>query len=202
MSRYTGPTSKLSRRFGQNILPTCKAEERKPYPPGVHGPTLRRKASEYSVGLNEKQKLRFMYGLGEKQFRLTYARAKRMGGVVGENFLTLLEMRLDSVVYLLGFANTRRAARQLVGHGHICVNGHKVDIPSFCCSVGDKIEVRNRTSSKQLATRGVEENQTRPVPAWLTLTAGTLEGTVDRKPTREEMAQDINVQLIVEFYSR
>lgn len=202
MSRYTGPTSKINRRFGQNILPTCKAEERKPYPPGVHGPTLRRKATEYGTGLNEKQKLRFMYGLSEKQFRLTFARAKRMGGVVGENFLTLLETRLDSVVYLLGFANTRRAARQLVGHGHICVNGHKVDIPSYSCSVGDKVEIRNRTSSKQLATRGIEENQYRAVPAWLTLPAGTLEGTIDRKPTREEMPQDINVQLIVEFYSR
>ena len=202
MSRYTGPTTKINRRFGLALFPENKAMTKKPYIPGQHGPRLRRRVTDYSMGLNEKQKLRFMYGLGEKQFRLTFARAKRMGGVVGENFLTLLETRLDSVVYLLGFANTRRAARQLVGHGHICVNGHKVDIPSYSCKVGDKVEIRNRTSSKQLATRGVEENQFRAVPAWLTLPAGTLEGTIDRKPTREEMPQDINVQLIVEFYSR
>lgn len=202
MSRYTGPTSRINRRFGQNILPTCKAEDRKPYPPGVHGPTLRRKTTEYGAGHNEKQKLRFMYGLSEKQFYLTFVRAKRSSGVTGENFLTLLEMRLDSVVYLLGFANTRRAARQLVGHGHIRVNGHKVDIPSYSCNVGDKIEVRDRTSSKQLATRGIEENQFRAVPAWLALPAGTLAGTVERKPTKEELPQDVNVQLIVEFYSR
>ena len=202
MSRYTGPTTKINRRFGMALFPENKAMQKKPYIPGQHGPHLRRRVTDYSMGLNEKQKLRFMFGLSEKQFRLTFARAKRMGGVVGENFLTLLETRLDSVVYLLGFANTRRAARQLVGHGHICVNGHKVDIPSYACGVGDKIEIRNRTSSKQLATRGLEENQFRPVPAWITLPAGTFEGTIDRKPTREEMPQDINVQLIVEFYSR
>lgn len=202
MSRYTGPTSKINRRFGVNILPTCKSEDRKAYPPGIHGPNLRRKTTEYGTGLNEKQKLRFMYGLSEKQFRLTFGRAKRMGGIVGENFLTLLEMRLDSVVYLLGFANTRRAARQFVGHGHVYVNGHKVDIPSYSCSVGDKIEIRNRTSSKQLATRGIEENQNRAVPAWLARPAGALEGTIERKPTKDEMPQVANVQVIVEFYSR
>lgn len=202
MSRYTGPTTKINRRFGVNILPTCKSEDRHPYPPGVHGPNLRRKTTEYGTGLNEKQKLRFMYGIGEKQFRLTFDRAKRMGGIVGENFLTLLEMRLDSVVYLLGFANTRRAARQFVGHGHVYVNGHKVDIPSYSCNVGDKIEVRDRTSSKQLATRGIEENQFRAVPAWLARPAGALEGTIERKPTKDEMPQVANVQIIVEFYSR
>ena len=201
MSRYTGPTSKLNRRFGQNILPTCKSEERRPYPPGVHGPTLRRKVTGYSIGLNEKQKLRFMYGLSEKQFRLTFARAKEQGGVVGENFLTLLENRLDSVVYLLGFANTRRGARQLVGHGHVCVNGRKVDIPSYSCSVGDKITVRDRTSSKGLVTK-VLEAQNRVVPAWLSCDKAALSGSVDRKPAKEEVVQDINVQLIVEFYSR
>ncbi|MCR5183578.1 MAG: 30S ribosomal protein S4 [Opitutales bacterium] len=201
MSRYTGPTTKLNRRFGQNILPTCKSEERRPYPPGVHGPTLRRKVTGYSIGLNEKQKLRFMYGLSEKQFRLTFARAKEQGGVVGENFLTLLENRLDSVVYNLGFANTRRGARQLVCHGHICVNGHKVDISSYSCAIGDKISVRERTSSKGLVTK-VLEAQNRAVPAWLTCDKATLSGTVDRKPAKEEMVGDINVQLIVEFYSR
>ena len=115
MSRYTGPTTKINRRFGMALFPENKAMQKKPYIPGQHGPHLRRRVTDYSMGLNEKQKLRFMFGLSEKQFRLTFARAKRMGGVVGENFLTLLETRLDSVVYLLGFANTRRAARQLVG---------------------------------------------------------------------------------------
>lgn len=201
MSRYTGPTSKLNRRFGQNILPTCKSEERRPYPPGVHGPTLRRKVTGYSIGLNEKQKLRFMYGLSEKQFRLTFARAKEQGGVVGENFLTLLENRLDSVVYLLGFSNTRRGARQLVSHGHVCVNGHKVDIPSYSCSIGDKISIRERTSSKGLVTK-VLEVQNRAVPAWLSCDKAGLSGTVDRKPVKDELVKDINVQLIVEFYSR
>ncbi|MDR1497397.1 MAG: 30S ribosomal protein S4 [Puniceicoccales bacterium] len=203
MSRYTGPTSRINRRFGQNIFPPCKAEERAPYPPGVHGPTRRRKVSEYGVGLSEKQKLRFMYGLNEKQFRLTFARAKRQGGVTGENFLRLLHLRLDNVVYLLGFVRTRRAARQFVAHGHIAVNGHKVNIPSYTCAANDVIEVRSKASSRQLASRGVEENQQRVVPAWLTaITNDTFKGTVNRLPVSEELPVDVNVQLIVEFYSR
>ncbi|MDR2429356.1 MAG: 30S ribosomal protein S4 [Puniceicoccales bacterium] len=202
MSRYTGPTSKINRRFGQHIFHPSKAEERKPYAPGIHGPTKRRKISEYGTGLNEKQKLRFMYGLNEKQFQLTFARAKRQGGVTGENFLRLLHTRLDNVVYLLGLSRTRRAARQFVCHGHIAVNGHKVDIPSYTCSPGDQIEVRNRTSSKQLATRGTEENQQRVVPAWLSMANDVLRGTVNRQPAAEELPTEINVQLIVEFYSR
>ena len=202
MSRYTGPTSKINRRFGQNILPTSKAEERKPYTPGIHGPTKRRKISEYGTGLNEKQKLRFMYGLNEKQFRLLFAKAKRQGGVTGENFLRLLHTRLDNVVYLLGIARTRSAARQFVAHGHVRVNGHKVDIPSYTCKPGDEVEVRDRTSSKQLATRGTEENQYRAVPAWLAMSNDALKGVVSRLPATEELPTDINIQLIVEFYSR
>lgn len=202
MSRYTGPTAKINRRFGQNILPTCKAEERKPYVPGQHGPTSRRKISEYGAGLNEKQKLRFMYGLSEKQFRLTFERAKNLGGIAGENFLRLLESRLDNVVYRLGLARSRAAARQFVGHGHVRVNGKKVDIASYSVKPGDEIEVRDRTSSKQLGTRGVEENQSRPVPAWLSMAGDALKGSVTRAPAKEEMPADINVQRIVEFYSR
>jgi small subunit ribosomal protein S4 len=202
MSRYTGPTSKINRRFGQNLFPASKAEERKPYGPGIHGPTRRGKVSEYGTGLNEKQKLRFMYGLNEKQFRLVFAKAKRQGGVTGENFLRLLHTRLDNVVYLLGLARTRRAARQFVGHGHVTVNGHKVDISSYAVTAGDTIEIRNRTSSRQLATRGTEENQQRVVPAWLAVDATTLKGTVNRLPAAEELPAEINVQLIVEFYSR
>jgi small subunit ribosomal protein S4 len=202
MSRYTGPTSKINRRFGQLLFPASKAEERKPYGPGIHGPTRRSKVSEYGTGLNEKQKLRLMYGLNEKQFRLVFAKAKRQGGVAGENFLRLLHTRLDNVVYLLGLAHTRRAARQFVGHGHVTVNGHKVDIPSYAVLAGDTIEIRNRTSSRQLATRGTEENQQRTVPAWLSIDANALKGLVNRLPAAEELPAEINVQLIVEFYSR
>ncbi|MDR3228510.1 MAG: 30S ribosomal protein S4 [Puniceicoccales bacterium] len=202
MSRYTGPTSRINRRFGQSIFPPSKGEERRAYPPGVHGPTKRRKVSEYGTGLNEKQKLRFMYGLNEKQFRLTFQRAKRQGGVTGENFLRLLHIRLDNVVYLLGLTRTRAAARQLVAHGHIFVNNHKVDIPSYILAVGDSIEVRQRTSSRQLATRGAEENQQRVVPPWLDFQADNLKGTVNRLPAAEELPAEINIQLIVEFYSR
>ena len=143
-----------------------------------------------------------MYGLTEKQFRLSFARAKRMGGVAGDNFLRILETRLDNVVYRLGFANSRAAARQLVAHGHIRVNGHKVDVASFSASPGDKLEVRDRTSSKQLATRAVEEGQGRSCPAWLVVLPEQLNGQVVREPAKEELPSDINVQIIVEFYSR
>lgn len=202
MSRYTGPTTKINRRFGQAIFPPNKAFEKKSYPPGQHGPRLRRRVTDYSLGLTEKQKVRFMYGLTEKQFRLTFQRAKNQIGVTGEIFLKLLETRLDNIIYLLGLAKTRQAARQFVCHGHIIVNGHKVDIPSYQCQPGDEIEVRDRTSSRQLATRCLEETQARTSPAWLALNADTLKGAVDRHPTREEMDPSINEQLIVEYYSR
>ncbi|HQU08592.1 MAG: 30S ribosomal protein S4 [Verrucomicrobia bacterium 21-51-4] len=202
MSRYTGPTARINRRFGQAIFPTGKAEERKAYVPGQHGPRIRRRVTEYGTGLNEKQKLRFMYGIGEKQFYLIFERAKAQRGVTGETFLRLLETRVDSIVYLLGFARTRRAARQLVTHGHVKVNGHKVDIPSYTCKEHDVIEVCERTSSKQMATRALEESQARVIPAWLSVNADSLRGTVNRLPTRAEMEPMINEQLIVEFYSR
>lgn len=184
------------------IFPPNKAFERKPYLPGVHGPRLRRKLSDYAIGLNEKQKLRFMFGLTEKQFRLTFARAKRERGVTGEIFLRLLESRLDNVVYRLGVGRTRAASRQFVSHGHIKVNGHKVDIPSYEVKPGDVIEVRDRTSSRQLATRCLDETQFRVVPAWLSIERDALRGNVSRQPTTDEMEQAINLQLIVEYYSR
>ena len=202
MSRYTRPTTRINRRFGQAIFAPTKAFERKPHPPGQHGPRLRRKFSEYAVGLNEKQKLRFMYGITEKQFRLTFEKAKNTRGVTGEIFLQMLETRLDSVIYRLGFAKSRAGARQLVGHGHICVNGQKTDIASFIVKEGDEIEVRERTSSRQLATRSMEESQGRTVPEWLTLNADSLKATINRLPSTEETENSINVQLIVEFYSR
>lgn len=202
MARYTGPTVKISRRFGQPIFGNHKSLEKRAYPPGQHGPRLRRKQSEYSIGLSEKQKLRFMYGLMEKQFRRTFDRAKGQRGVTGTIFLQLLETRLDSVVYLLGFTKSRQAARQFVNHGHIRVNGQKVDIPSFQVKPGDEIEVRNGTSSRQLATRNLEATRLRNVPDWMTRNDEAFRGVVNRLPDREEMDATINEQLIVEFYSR
>lgn len=202
MARYTGPTTRINRRFSQAIFAPTKAFERKPHPPGQHGPRLRRKLSEYAIGLNEKQKLRFMYGMTEKQFRLTFEKAKNTRGVTGEIFLQMLECRLDSVIYRLGFAKSRAAARQFVRHGHIVVNGKKTDIPSFMVKEGDEIEVRERTSSRQLATRCMEESQARTVPEWLTLNADALKATINRLPSNEETEDSINVQLIVEYYSR
>lgn len=202
MSRYTGPTTRINRRFNTALFPAKKAMTNKPYLPGQHGPRLRRRVSDYSMGLTEKQKLRFMYGLTEKQFRLTFERAKRQGGVTGEVFMQLLEVRLDNVVYLLGFGRTRKAARQLVTHGHVLVNGQKVDIPSFSCKPGDTVEVREKSSSRQLAQRSLDESQLRTSPAWVERVEGAFKGTISRLPIRDEMDKTINEQLIVEYYSR
>ena len=202
MARYTGPTTRISRRFGQPIFGSNKSLEKRGYPPGQHGPRLRRKHSDYSIGLGEKQKLRFMYGLMEKQFRRTFDRAKNQRGVTGTIFLQLLETRLDSIIYNLGFAKSRAAARQFVTHGHILVNGGKVDIPSYQVQPGDEIEVRNATSSRQLATRNMDVTRLRNVPEWMTRSDDAFRGTVSRLPNREELEQSINEQIIVEFYSR
>lgn len=202
MARYTGPTTRINRRFGQAIFNPTKAFERKPHPPGQHGPRLRRKSSEYAIGLNEKQKLRFMYGITEKQFRLTFEKAKATRGVTGEIFLQMLECRLDSVVYRLGFAKSRAAARQFVSHGHITVNGQKTNIASFMISEGDEIGVRERTSSRQLATQNIEGSQGRTIPEWLILNEDSLKASVGRLPSNDETESSINVQLIVEYYSR
>ena len=202
MSRYTGPTTRINRRFSQAIFTPTKAFERKPHLPGQHGPRLRRKLSDYAIGLNEKQKLRYMYGMTEKQFRLTFERAKSKRGVTGEIFLQMLECRLDNVVYRLGLAKSRAAARQFVGHGHIVVNGKKTDIASFSVKEGDEIEVRERTSSRQLATQSLEGSQARILPEWLNLNTDSLKATVNRLPSVDETEQSINVQLIVEYYSR
>ena len=202
MARYTGPTTRVSRRFGQYIIGSPKVLERRNFPPGQHGPKSRRKNSEYGVGLAEKQKLRFIYGLLERQFRRVFAMAKRERGVTGERFLQLLETRLDSVVYSLGFAKSRAAARQIVNHGHIRVNGKKVDIASYNVKPGDEVDVKNTPAARQLITRNLEENRIRNVPGWLTLQADQFKGVINRLPTRDEMDPSINEQLIVEFYSR
>jgi small subunit ribosomal protein S4 len=202
MARYTGPTTRVSRRFGTYVLGSAKILERRNFPPGQHGPKSRRKMSEYALGLSEKQKLRFIYGLLERQFRRVFAIAKRERGVTGERFLQLLETRLDSVVYLLGFAKSRAQARQLVNHGHVRVNAHKVDIPSCNVVAGDTIEIKANNNSRQIATRALEENRARVVPGWLTRNDEALSAVVNRLPTRDEMDPSINEQLIVEFYSR
>ena len=202
MSRYTGPTTRVNRRFGMPIFAETKAMQKKPYIPGQHGPRLRRRVTDYSMGLNEKQKLRFMFGLSEKQFRLTFERAKRQRGVTGEIFMQLLETRLDNIIYLLGFASTRKAARQFVTHGHVQVNGVKVDIPSYTCKPGDVVEVRDRTSSRQLAQKSLDEGQLKAAPAWIERVDEAYRGTISRLPIRDEMDKTINDQLIVEFYSR
>lgn len=202
MARYTGPTTRVSRRFGTYVLGSAKVLERRNFPPGQHGPKLRRKLSEYAVGLAEKQKLRFIYGLLERQFRRTFAAAKKERGVTGERFLQLLETRLDSVVYLLGFAKSRAQARQLVNHGHVKVNGRKVDISSYTLKAGDTIEIKANNNSRQIVSKSMTESTARVVPGWLTRNDEALSAVVNRLPTRDEMDPSINEQLIVEFYSR
>ena len=202
MARYTGPRVRISRRFGIPIFGPTKYLERRNYGPGVHGPKYRRKTTEYGEGLIEKQKLRYYYGLMEKQFRGVYEKALRRRGVTGEQMLQILETRLDNVVFHLGFANTRAAARQMVGHGHVTVNGRKASIPSYALKVNDVISVKNNNVSRQLATKGLEVSASRAVPDWMTLNKEELKGTVMRIPTREEIRPIANEQAVVEFYSR
>jgi small subunit ribosomal protein S4 len=202
MARYTGPRVRISRRLGKPIFGSSKYLERRNYPPGVHGPKSRRKLTDYAIGLMEKQKLRYYYGLMERQFRRVYEMALKRRGVTGEQMLQILEMRLDNVVYHLGFAPTRPAARQMVTHGHICVNGKKVNIPSYALKVNDIVEVKESKVSKQLALRGLELATTRVVPPWLALDKEKLRGKVLRVPTIEEIQPIANVQAVVEFYSR
>ena len=203
MARYKGPRVRISRRFGQPIFGPSKYLERRAYPPGVHGPKKsRRKQSDYGLGLAEKQKLRYQYGLMEAQFRRMFERALKKRGVTGETLLQLLETRLDNVVFRIGFATTRPAARQMVTHGHIRVNGRKVSSPSFNVKPGDVIEVRETPATRQLATKSLESAQVRPVPSWINFTRDAFKGQVVRIPTRDEIQPIVNEQLIVEFYSR
>jgi small subunit ribosomal protein S4 len=202
MARYTGPRVRISRRFGLPLFGPTKYLERRNYGPGVHGPKSRRKHSDYALGLIEKQKLRYYYGLLERQFRGVYEKALKRRGVTGEQMLQILESRVDNVVYHLGFANTRAAARQMVTHGHIRVNGRKVSIPSYGLKANDVVEVKNGNVSRQLATKNLESATSRAVPDWLLLNKEEFKGTVVRIPTREEINPIANEQAVVEFYSR
>src|ERR1700759_5176633 len=203
MARYTGPKTKISRRFGVALFGPSKALERKNYSPGMHGPKgSRRKQSEYAIALGEKQKLRYQYGVLEKQFRRYFNIALTRRGVTGETLLQLLETRLDNVVYRLGFANSRSAARQMVSHGHVQVNGRKVDVSSFNVKAGDTITVKDKPQSRRLAAKNLELPQITPVQDWLTVDKDQFSGKVSRIPSREEIAPIVNEQLIVELYSR
>jgi len=202
MARYTGPRVRISRRFGIPIFGPTKYLERRNYGPGVHGPKSRRKTTDYGLGLIEKQKLRYYYGLMEKQFRGVYEKALKRRGITGETMLQILETRLDNVVFHLGFANTRAAARQMVCHGHITVKGRKVNIASYALKVNDVIEVKNHVVSRQLATKNFEVSTSRAVPDWLSVSKEEFKGTVMRIPTRDEIQPIANEQAVVEFYSR
>ena len=202
MARYTGPRVRISRRYGVPIFGPTKYLERRNYGPGMHGPKSRRKTTDYGLGLLEKQKLRYYYGLLERQFRGVYERALRRRGVTGEQMLQILETRLDNVVYHLGFANTRAAARQMVGHGHMKVNGRKASIPSHSLRVNDTVEVRDNSRSRQMASKNLESATSRAVPDWLSLNRDAFKGVVMRIPTRAEMQPIGNEQAVVEFYSR
>ena len=200
MSRYTGPSYKKSRRVGYSTLETGKELARRPYGPGQHGQDRKGKLSNYGVQLKEKQKVRFMYGLNERQFRKTFDEAGKMAGIHGENFLKLLESRLDNVVYRLGFANTRRAARQLVNHGHITVDGKKVDIPSYRVKIGSTIAVRESSKDHKAVLASLANVNKRV--EYVTYDEAKMEGKFVRLPERSELNADIDESLIVEFYNR
>ncbi|ETT82624.1 30S ribosomal protein S4 [Viridibacillus sp. FSL R5-0477] len=200
MSRYTGPSWKLSRRLGISLSGTGKEIEKRPYAPGQHGPNQRKKLSEYGLQLQEKQKLRHMYGMNERQFRTLFDKAGKMQGIHGENFMILLETRLDNLVYRLGLSRTRRGSRQLVNHGHILVDGKRVDIPSFRVKPGQVISLREKSQNLTAVNEAIEVNNF--VPEYLSFDADKKEGTFVRLPERSELSAEINEAYIVEYYSR
>lgn len=200
MARYTGPAWKLSRRLGISLSGTGKELEKRPYAPGQHGPNQRKKLSEYGLQLQEKQKLRHAYGVNERQFSNLFDAAGKMPGIHGENFMILLECRLDNLVYRMGLARTRRAARQLVNHGHIVVDGKRLDIPSYRVKPGQTIGLREKSQNLTAVKEAVELNNF--VPEYITFDADSLTGTFTRLPERSELSAEIDEALIVEFYSR
>ncbi len=205
MSRYTGPKARVSRRLGTNIFGTkgeVVALDKRPYPPGEHGRTRRRgNPSEYLLQLQEKQKARFSYGLTERQFRRLYEEANRRQGVTGENMLRFLELRLDNVVYRAGMAATRAQARQLVNHGHVDVNGSRVDIPSYRCKKGEVVSLRAK-ARKMVVVQWNIDVLDRQSPAWLEMGDNGHEVTVRELPVRDQIDIPVREQLIVELYSK
>jgi small subunit ribosomal protein S4 len=200
MARYTGPTYRKSRRLNFSVNENGKDLARKPYAPGQHGKDRAKKLSNYGVQMQEKQKVRFMYGLNEKQFKKVFEAAGKLKGVRGENFLKLLESRLDNLVYRSGFATTRNGARQLVNHGHITVNGVKVDIPSYTCKPGDVIAIKKESIAHPAVKAALESKPVRL--AFIAFDEPKLSATYVRYPERSELNQDINEALIVEFYNK
>lgn len=199
MARYTGPKAKIARKFGEPIFGSIKSK--KNYPPGQHGNTRRRKTSEYGIQLREKQKAKYTYGVLEKQFRNLFEKASRMEGVKGEVLLQLLELRLDNIVYRLGIAPTRAAARQLVNHRHIVVDGKVVDIPSYTVKQGQVVGVREKSKSLEVIVNTVESTGHSRYP-WLEWDKGSLSGKLLSVPAREDIPENIKEQLIVELYSK
>lgn len=201
MARYRGPKSKISRRFNEPIFGHSKALQKKPYPPGSNGRGRRRKQSEYAIQLGEKQKAKYIYGVLEKQFSNLFEKASRKSGVTGEVLLQMLESRLDNVVFRLGIAPSRRAARQLVLHKHIIVNGDLVNIPSFNVKVGDIVGVREKSKSLEVIVNSLAGSSTKRYP-WLEWDKSQLNGKMINLPQREEIPENIQEQLIVELYSK
>jgi len=201
MARYTGPKSKISRRFSEPILGDSKALQKKNYPPGMHGRGKRKKQSEYAVQLAEKQKAKYIYGVLERQFAGTFDKASRKDGITGENLLRFLEARLDNAVYRLGVAPTRRAARQLVLHKHILVNGNVVNIPSYALKPGDVVAVREKSKSLEAITESLSARGSKKF-AWLEWDNSSMVGKFVTYPQRDEIPENIQEQLIVELYSK
>lgn len=199
MARYRGPKGKIARRFKEPIFGPSKALDRKKFSPGQHGRSRRRKVSEYAVQLMEKQKAKYTYGLLEKQFRNTFEKASRKGGITGEVFLQMLESRLDNTVFRMGFAPTRRAARQLVGHKHFMVNGRPVNIPSFVLHPGDVIAVKNASKSLEVINQNLGKSTRFN---WLEVKVDQHQGTFLNLPNRDEIPENIKENLIVELYSK
>ncbi len=200
MARYTGPKTKISRKFGEPIFGASKALQKKNYPPGQHGRGRRKKQSEYAVQLAEKQKAKYTYGVLEKQFANIFQKASRKSGITGEILLQLLEARLDNTVFRLGIAPTRRGARQLVGHKHITVNGQIVNIPSFTVKEGDLVGVREKSKSLEAVSDSLSSNARSY--SWLEWDSANMTGKFLTVPTREEIPENIKEQLIVELYSK
>jgi small subunit ribosomal protein S4 len=205
MARYTGPKAKLCRRFGENIFGTNKYDRilgKRKHPAGQHGAMMRRKLSDYGVHLKAKQQLRLTYCLMEKQFKNYFVKAAKAGGVTGDNLMQLLERRLDNVVYRLGFASTRMQARQFVNHGHMMVNGKKVDIPSYLVKAGDIIEVRPKSRGMKMLVEAAERSEVTSPYSWLTVDKENMRGSFDSIPAASEIPVTVDLRLIVEFYSK
>ena len=205
MARFTEPKGKIVRRFGVNIYGNPKFDRllgKKPNGPGVHGASRRRKVSEYGLQLIEKQKIKYCYGMGERQFRVLFKRALKRPGITGDNLMVLLESRFDNTVYRMGMAPTRDAARQLIAHGHLKINGRRVNIASYSLRPGEEISVKDSSRSRALVSRYLEECANRDAAAWVAVDRDNLTGIFERTPIREEIPTVANEQLVVELYSK